>query len=299
MDVPLPRFSVIVPAYQVQAYLPACLDSVLTQSYGDDTLTAHALRAIADRLKETGEPDVLVHAVAHAHRDGRVERDAAGMVLTEFLPPARAHYRRYRTPGAAVRPAGRLRHALIRFGLHRTHRLLRLAQAAAGRLAKAAVKAARAGRSALLRLHYRVQLRLPLRADRAVFAAHRDRGHGCHPGALEQAFRAQAPQVRTAWIAAPEHHRTVPPGPRRIAPGPAAYWTALARSRYVVSNDHLGLVKRPGQVFVQTRHGTPAQAQVVPLDERPPVPSAAAAFARPPLATVPRPAAAPTVAERL
>ncbi|MFE2267303.1 bifunctional glycosyltransferase/CDP-glycerol:glycerophosphate glycerophosphotransferase [Streptomyces griseosporeus] len=507
----MPRFSVIVPAYQVQAYLPACLESVLTQSYadlelivvddcspdacgeiageyaardrrvrtlrlprragaggaraagaagatgdyllfldGDDTLTAHALRAIADRLKETGEPDVLVHAVAHAHWDGRVERDAAGPVLTErgpapfrledrpgllrlpavarnkvcrrefteregltfadgsfadvswscsllmaaesittldrvcvhhrrhrpgaaargpardpfdvfesydrifafverrpelarwrpvlfrrmadhfaalaarpeetepsarpdrtahaaqphatqhtarqdatehdarpdraapgarararararaeFLRLARPHYRRYRTPGAAVRPAVRLRHALIRFGLHRTHRILRLAHAAGGRLAKAALKAARAGRSALLRLHYRVQLRLPLRADRAVFAAHRDRGHGCNPGALEQAFRAHAPQVRTAWIAAPEHHRTIPPGPRRITPGTAAYWTALARSRYVVSNDHLDLVKRPGQVFVQTRHGTPLKHMGLDLLERP------------------------------
>src|SRR3954466_10109394 len=115
----VPRFSVIVPAYKVQAYLSACLESVLSQSYedlelipvddrspdacgeiadefaardprvravhlarntgrgsarnpgvsaatgaylvfldGDDTLTPHALRAIADRLKETGEPDV-------------------------------------------------------------------------------------------------------------------------------------------------------------------------------------------------------------------------------------------------
>ncbi|CAM5250325.1 hypothetical protein STENM223S_03304 [Streptomyces tendae] len=125
MDVPVPRFSVIVPAYQVQAYLHACLESVLAQSYpdfevivvddcspdacgaiadefaaldprvrvvrlprneglgparnagmerasgdylvfldGDDTLTEHALRSIADRIKETGEPDVLVYDYA-------------------------------------------------------------------------------------------------------------------------------------------------------------------------------------------------------------------------------------------
>ncbi|MYR88482.1 glycosyltransferase, partial [Streptomyces sp. SID685] len=31
----MPRFSVIVPCYQVQAYLRECLDSVLAQSYGD------------------------------------------------------------------------------------------------------------------------------------------------------------------------------------------------------------------------------------------------------------------------
>ncbi|MET7615000.1 glycosyltransferase family 2 protein, partial [Streptomyces seoulensis] len=36
----MPRFSVIVPAYQVQAYLAECLDSVLAQSYPDFELIA-------------------------------------------------------------------------------------------------------------------------------------------------------------------------------------------------------------------------------------------------------------------
>ncbi|AYN41035.1 glycosyltransferase [Streptomyces dangxiongensis] len=36
----MPRFSVIVPCYQVQAFLPECLDSVLQQSFGDFELIA-------------------------------------------------------------------------------------------------------------------------------------------------------------------------------------------------------------------------------------------------------------------
>ncbi|MCZ9344112.1 glycosyltransferase, partial [Streptomyces sp. TRM76130] len=36
----MPRFSVIVPAYQVQAYLHACLESVLSQSFPDLELVA-------------------------------------------------------------------------------------------------------------------------------------------------------------------------------------------------------------------------------------------------------------------
>lgn len=454
----MPRFSVIVPAYQVQAYLSECLDSVLSQSYpdleliavddcspdacgtiideyaardarvqalhlpenqglggarnagmaqargdyllfldSDDTLTPDALRAIADRIKETGDPDVLVYDYARTFWTGRAERNRVAPQLTEqgpvpfrledrpgllrvlmvawnkayrrefveendfvfppgyyedtpwtypvlmtaesiatldrvcvdyrqrrrgsilgttsrrhfdifgqydrvfafieerpelarwrpvlfrrmidhfttvftrrdrlpkgsraaFLRTARAYYRRYQSRGTPVPWRTRLRHGLVHYGLHRTYRALQLAMSARRRALKAGVKSARALRSALLQLHYRVQLRLPLRADRAVFAAYWNRGHSCNPGALEKAFRTHAPHIRTAWIARAEHHHTIPPGPRRLRPGTFGYWTALARSKYLVNNVNFDrrLQKRPGQVFVQTQHGTPS-----------------------------------------
>ncbi|MEV5955862.1 CDP-glycerol glycerophosphotransferase family protein [Streptomyces sp. NPDC051987] len=465
----MPRFSVIVPAYQVQAYLPACLESVLSQSYpdleliavddcspdasgaiideyaagdarvralhlpenqglggarnagaarargdyllfldGDDTLTPDALRAIADRIKETGDPDVLVYDHVRTFCTGPAERDRFASQLTEegpapfrlddrpgllrvlmvawnkayrrefverhgftfppgyyedtpwtypvlmtaesiatldrvcveyrqrrqgsilsttsrghfdvfdqydrvfafldrrpelacwrpvlfrrmvdhfttvftrrdrlpkgsraeFLRTARAHYRRYRSAGTPVPWRTRLRHGLVRYGLHRTYRALQLAMSGRRRALKACVKSARGLRSALLLLHYRVQLRLPLRADRAVFAAYWNRGHSCNPGALEKAFRTHAPHIRTAWIARPEHHHTIPPGPRRLRPGTFAYWTALARSKYLVNNVNFDrrLRKRPGQVFVQTQHGTPLKHMGLDLQEHP------------------------------
>ncbi|MFF7351916.1 MULTISPECIES: bifunctional glycosyltransferase/CDP-glycerol:glycerophosphate glycerophosphotransferase [Streptomyces] len=461
----MPRFSVIVPAYKVQAYLSECLDSVLSQSYpdleliavddcspdacgaiideyaardtrvrpvhltanqglgrarnagmaeasgdylvfldSDDTLTPDALRAIADRLKESGEPDVLVYDYARTYWDGRTVRNQLAAPLTEqgpapfrledrpgllrvlmvawnkayrrefvedngfgfppgyyedtpwtfpvlmtaesiatldrvcvhyrqrrqgsilgttsrghfdlfeqydrvfdyveerpelarwrpelfrrmidhyatvftkrgrlprgshgeFLCRARAHYRRYRVPGTRMRR----RSILVRFGLHRTFRALQLASAVRRRALKAAVKLARALRTGALRLHYRIQLRLPVRSDRAVFASGAGRGHGGDPGALEEAFRAHAPHIRTAWIARPEHQHTLPPGPRRLRPGTAAYWTALARSRFLVTDDDLGrgLRKRPGQLLIQTRQGTPLKHMGLDLQERP------------------------------
>ncbi|MGW0913162.1 bifunctional glycosyltransferase/CDP-glycerol:glycerophosphate glycerophosphotransferase [Streptomyces sp. NPDC002784] len=461
----MPRFSVIVPAYKVQAHLHACLESVLSQSCADleliavddaspdacgaiigefaardprvrpvrlarrqgpgparnagmseatgdyllfldgaDTLTPGALQAVADRLKETGEPDVLVHDHARVLRTGETVRDAAWVQLTEqgpapfrledrpsllrlpavawnkvcrrefvereglsfppgshegtpwaypvlmtaesvatldrvcvhhrrrredgasrrpfdvfeqydrlfafldgrprlarwrpvlfrgmvdhlaavsarvgrlprgsraeFLRLARAHCRRHRAPGAPVPLRDRPRHALVRLGLHRTFRLLRLAAAGHHRAVKFTAKTAGALRSAALRLHYRVQLRLPLRRDRAVFCAYGGQGHGCNPGALERAFRTHAPHIRTAWIAHPAHHHTVPAATRRITPGTAAYWTALARSAYLIDNvglDHR-LVKRPGQTVVQTQHGTPLKHLGLDLRERP------------------------------
>ncbi|WP_314223219.1 bifunctional glycosyltransferase/CDP-glycerol:glycerophosphate glycerophosphotransferase [Streptomyces zaehneri] len=465
----MPRFSVIVPAYKVQAYLHECLESVLSQSFADlelivvddrspdacgeiidefaardtrvravhlpenvglgqarnagleratgdyllfldsdDTLTPDALRAIADRLRETDEPDVLVYDYASTYWSGETVRNqfaaqlseegtapfrledrpgllrvlmvawnkayrrefVEGVGLTfpsgyyedtpwtypalmaaeslatldrvcvhyrqrrrgnilsttsrghfdvfeqydrvfafveqrpelahwrpvlfrrmvdhlstvftkrdrlprgsraEFLRRARAHYRRYRTPGVPVPLRSRLRHTLVHFGVHRTYRVLQASMTVRRRTHKAVSKLARGLRAAVLQAHYRVQLKLPLRADRAVFAAYWGRGHSCNPGALEAAFRTFAPQVRTAWIARPEHQASVPPGPRQVRPGTAAYWTALARSKYLVNNVNFDrrLVKRPGQVFVQTQHGTPLKHMGLDLQERP------------------------------
>ncbi|MCF1597842.1 bifunctional glycosyltransferase/CDP-glycerol:glycerophosphate glycerophosphotransferase [Streptomyces muensis] len=465
----MPRFSVIVPAYKVQAYLHECLESVLSQSYpdleliavddcspdvcgaiidefaardqrvrpvhltenqglgparnagvaaatgdylifldSDDTLTPDALHAIADRLKETGEPDVLVYDYARTFWTGETIRNQVAALLCEegpapfrladrpgllrllmvawnkayrrefveeegfafppgyyedtpwtypvlmtaesiatldrvcvhyrqrrrgailgtvsprhfdifeqyervfayvdqnpelarwrpmlfrrmvdhlvvvfarrdrlprrsraaFLRKARTHYRRYRSPGVPVPPRARVHHTLIRLGLHRTYRALQLTFALARRTAKVADRLLKGLRSAALRLHYRIQRGLPVRADRAVFAAHGVRGHGCHPGALEQAFRTHAPHIRTAWVTEAEQDDSVPSGTRRLRPGSAAYWTALARSKYLVHNAGFDrrLVKRPGQVFVQTQRGTPLKHKGLDLRERP------------------------------
>ncbi|MEU6381451.1 bifunctional glycosyltransferase family 2 protein/CDP-glycerol:glycerophosphate glycerophosphotransferase [Streptomyces sp. NPDC046909] len=465
----MPRFSVIVPAYKVQAYLHECLESVLSQSCpdlelivvddgspdacgeiigefaardarvrpvrlaesqgpgparnagmavatgdyllfldGDDTLTPGAVEAIADRLKETGEPDVLVYDFAVTHWSGEAVRNALAAQLTEqgpapfrledrpgllrvlmvawnkahrrefvereglsfppgfyedtpwsypvlmaaetvatldrvcvhyrqrrqgnilrtssrrhfdvfdqydrvfayvdarpelaqwrpvlfrrmvdhfstvftkrdrlphgtraeFLRRARADYLRHRSPGHPVPLRSRFRHSLVRLSLHRTYRVLESAQRLGHRTGTVASRLARALRAAALQLHYRIQLRLPLREDRAVFAAYWNRGHSCNPGALEEAFRTYAPHIRTAWIATAEHQHTIPTGTRRLRPGTAAYWTALARSKYLVNNVNFDrrLVKRPGQVFVQTQHGTPLKHMGLDLQERP------------------------------
>ncbi|WP_405831411.1 CDP-glycerol glycerophosphotransferase family protein [Streptomyces sp. NBC_01176] len=465
----MPRFSVIVPAYKVQAYLHECLESVLEQSCpdleliavddcspdacgaiidefadrdarvrpvhlprnvglgharnagleqatgdylvfldGDDTLAPDALHAIAGRLKETGEPDVLVYDYARTYWSGEAVRNqfaaqlteegpapfrlddrpgllkvlmvvwnkayrrefveragftfppgyyedtpwtypvltSAGTIATldrvcvhyrqrrqgnilgtssrkhfdifaqydrvfahldahpelehwrpvlfrrmvdhlstvftkrgrlprgtraEFLRAARAHYRRHRAPGAPVRLRTRVRHGLVRLGNHRTYRLLSLASRVHKKTLRRTKELLRRARGAALQFHYRVQLRLPLRADRAVFSSYWGRGHGCNPGALESAFRDLAPHIRTAWIAHPEHHHTVPRSTRRLRPGTAGYWTALARSKYLVNNVNFDrrLVKRRGQVMIQTQHGTPLKHMGLDLQDRP------------------------------
>ena len=387
----MPRFSVIVPAYQVQAYLRECLESVLTQSYpdleliavddcspdacgavidefaardprvrpvhlpanvglgparnagmaratgdylvfldGDDTLTPDALLAVADRLKETGDPDVLVYDYARAYWTGEtvrnqvadrlaqhgpapftladrpgllgllavawnkayrrefVEREGftfppgyyedtpwtypvlmtAGTIATldrvcvhyrqrraggilhttserhfevfgqydrvfahldahpglerwrpvlfrrmvdhlltvytrpdrlprgsraAFLRRARDQYRLHRTPGAPVPARTRVRHALVRFGLHRTYRTLRLASALGRRAGRLRRRALRGLRRVLLGAHYRLQRLLPLDSRRV--AAGRV---WCSSGRAAQAVRTCGAWSRTA-----------------------------------------------------------------------------------------------------
>ncbi|MEV7237088.1 bifunctional glycosyltransferase family 2 protein/CDP-glycerol:glycerophosphate glycerophosphotransferase [Streptomyces sp. NPDC051020] len=465
----MPRFSVIVPAYRVQAYLDESLDSVLTQSFedfeiiavddcspdscgaiidgfaardsrvralhlpenvglglarnagiaqatgdylifldSDDTLAPGALRAIADRIGETGEPDVLVYDYARTYWTGASVRNtfaehlaetgpvtftladrpgllkvlmvvwnkayrrtfveaegftfppgyyedtpwtypvlmAAGSIAvldqvcvgyrqrrqgnilsttsrkhfdifdqydrvfafidarpalaawrpvifrrmldhfstlfttrgrlahgsrTEFFRRARAHCARYRTPGAPVPCRARLRHALIRVGAHRTYRALWTAKLLLGRLRRLTGAVRRVARAASLQAYYRIQLRLPVRADRAVFAAYWHRGYACNPAAIEAKARELVPGLHTSWICGPEDAHTVPTGTRPLAPGTYRYWQALARSKYLVNNVNFDrrLVKRPGQVLLQTHHGTPLKTMGLDLRDRP------------------------------
>ncbi|TLS46435.1 bifunctional glycosyltransferase family 2 protein/CDP-glycerol:glycerophosphate glycerophosphotransferase [Streptomyces montanus] len=188
-----------------------------------------------------------------------------------FLRQARAYCHRYRSPGAPPRARTRIRHALVRMGAHRTYRALALAGNLQRRVRRFTGATLHAIRGAALQAHYRVQRLLPLRAQDAVFSAYWGRGYGCNPAAIEKKARELAPGIRTAWIAHPTHHHTVPPGTRRLTPGTAAYWTALARSKYLVNNVNFDrrLVKRRGQVFVQTQHGTPLKRMGLDLLDRP------------------------------
>ncbi|MFI1592019.1 CDP-glycerol glycerophosphotransferase family protein [Streptomyces halstedii] len=189
----------------------------------------------------------------------------------QFFRRARAHCARHRSPGAAVPRRARLRHALFRLGAHRTYRTLWAGQRVYRGVRQAATAARRAVRAAALQLHYRLQLCLPLRPAEAVFAAYWNRGYTCSPAALEATARALVPGLRTTWICRPEDAHTVPGATRVVHPGTAAYWTALARSRYLVNNVNFDrrLVKRRGQIMVQTHHGTPLKTMGTDLVHRP------------------------------
>ncbi|MFJ8018065.1 CDP-glycerol glycerophosphotransferase family protein [Streptomyces sp. NPDC096339] len=195
----------------------------------------------------------------------------------EFFKRASTLLRRYRAPGRggalplSLSRTEQLRHALMRLGLRRTYRLLSVLRSAARATGRGGAALGRGLRESALRLHYRTQRLLPLRPELAVFSAYWHGGYACNPAAIEAKLRELAPRMRTAWICDPEHAATLPRETTALRPGSAAYWTALARATYLTTNVNFerALVKRPGQVLLQTQHGTPLKRVGLDLQDRP------------------------------
>ncbi|WP_406366970.1 CDP-glycerol glycerophosphotransferase family protein [Streptomyces sp. NBC_01546] len=192
----------------------------------------------------------------------------------EFFSRASALLRRYRAPGArplSLSRTDRIRHLLMRLGVRRTYRLLSALRSCGLSTGRGASALGRGLRETALRLHYRVQRLLPLRPEFAVFSAYWHGGYACNPAAIEAKLRELAPRMRTAWICDPAHAATLPRETKALRPGSAAYWTALARASYLVTNVNFErtLVKRPGQIVVQTQHGTPLKRVGLDLQDRP------------------------------
>ncbi|MFD3410972.1 CDP-glycerol glycerophosphotransferase family protein [Streptomyces cyaneofuscatus] len=188
-----------------------------------------------------------------------------------FFRRATASCRRYRTPGAPAPRRARLRHGLLRLGARRTYRALAATRRIGDGLRRGAAALRRAVRGAVLQAHYRVQLRLPLRPRDAVFAASGGGGYAGSPAAIEAKARDLVPGLRTTWICDPRHAHTVPPATRTLTPGTFAYGSALARSTYLVNDAAFDrrLVKRRGQVLLQTHRGTPLRTVGTDLLDRP------------------------------
>ncbi|ONK13928.1 CDP-glycerol glycerophosphotransferase family protein [Streptomyces sp. MP131-18] len=179
----------------------------------------------------------------------------------EFFRRSGALCRRHRAAAGATALGGRrrtagLRQLLLRLGARRAFHLLLSAHRVAGRL-RARTRGRLRGR--LLRVHYRLQLRRPLDRKLAVFSTESG-GYTGHPAAIEAKLRELAPAVRTAWITRPgPGPGPLPEGVPALTPGTRRYLRAVARARYLVSDAAFPdtLVKRPGQLRLQTHGGTP------------------------------------------
>ncbi|HEY8983262.1 MAG TPA: CDP-glycerol glycerophosphotransferase family protein, partial [Streptomyces sp.] len=119
--------------------------------------------------------------------------------------------------------------------------------------------------------YYRAQRMLPVKKDTAVFAAYWNADYACNPAAIDQKLREIAPAVKPTWVLKPNPRNRPPAGTPTVHPGSFGFWRAMARSQYFVNNVNFPtkVVKRRGQVFVQTHHGTPLKRMGVDQVEYP------------------------------
>jgi CDP-glycerol glycerophosphotransferase len=124
----------------------------------------------------------------------------------------------------------------------------------------AALKLAEHGRiqrRVLRDMYYPIQQRRGLK-DAVVFISFKGKQASDNPLGIAAELRRRGDTREHIW-AVNDWSVPVPDGAKPVLMGTEGYWDALARSRYIISNDDMptGYEKRPGQVYLQTWHGTP------------------------------------------
>ncbi|MFE2737866.1 CDP-glycerol glycerophosphotransferase family protein [Streptomyces sp. NPDC059349] len=178
----------------------------------------------------------------------------------KFFHCASAHFLRYK-PADYQRPANLngVRHAMLERDSYSGYRALQLANRKRRSVRTLAAKARKKAAEVAKEGAYREQLRHPIEEDLAVFSAYWDRGVTCNPGAISAKLAELAPQIRQVWVVRRDDVPLVPAGIDYVVPGSHRYWSVLARAKYLVNNVNFpdSVIKRPGQIHVQTHHGTP------------------------------------------
>jgi CDP-glycerol glycerophosphotransferase len=115
----------------------------------------------------------------------------------------------------------------------------------------------RVQRKVLRSLYYPVQQRLPLR-DAVLFISWKGKACSDNPRGIADELRRRGDTREHIW-AVNDWSIPVPDGSTPVLAGTEDYYEAVARSRYLITNDDMQpwYQKRNGQIYVQTWHGTP------------------------------------------
>ncbi|MEU8541661.1 bifunctional glycosyltransferase family 2 protein/CDP-glycerol:glycerophosphate glycerophosphotransferase [Streptomyces sp. NPDC048717] len=126
-------------------------------------------------------------------------------------------------------------------------------------------------RKRLLETYYKTQRMLPVKNDVAVFAAYWNASYSCNPAAIHEKMKELAPGIKAVWVLKNNATSRPPKGVTVVHPGSIGFWKAMARGKYFINNVNFppSVVKREGQVHLQTHHGTPLKRMGVDLAEYP------------------------------
>lgn len=109
------------------------------------------------------------------------------------------------------------------------------------------------------RLYYFLERLRPIDPNLVVFSEYWGNGYGCNPRAIFERLAEVAPNMKAVWLITAQQAVHLPPGTAHLAPDSWRRYSLFARGKYFVNNVNFPgtLVKRPGQVHLQTMHGTP------------------------------------------
>lgn len=153
-------------------------------------------------------------------------------------------------------------------GSYTAHRARQAARDRRARTTAALRRRKKTLRARVMRAAYRTDLHRPLDPHLAVYGAYWNRGVACNPAAIHAKARELAPHIRGVWVVSSRHRDRMEPGVPYVIEGSRAYWRAMATATYLINNSSFpgGFTKRPGQVYLQTHHGTPLKT--MGLDQR-------------------------------
>jgi CDP-glycerol glycerophosphotransferase len=218
---------------------------------------------------------MVEHLLSILHKNSRVHATQWRAFFDRFA----AAYDRYR-PESYAPPAGRpgaklravARHSYPTFrALHLSGVAARKANAAYRSARKSAKKTLRKARNFLLRRYYTIQRHLPMDENLAVYSAYWMKAYGCNPAAIYEEAARVAPHVRGLWVARKDFRHAMPKGVPYVTPAQFGYYRALARAKFLINNVNFPnyVVKRRGQIHIQTQHGTPLKKMGLDLLDHP------------------------------
>jgi CDP-glycerol glycerophosphotransferase len=225
-----------------------------------DELAAHGTPAAVAELASAmiAEQHAMLDVVLPADRQRFVGRAALSVAV---------HGAGIRKPSGFV---ARLERRGLTAGSYRVIRLVaRLRRT--GRMARSlprwVPRNRRAAEARLRGLRYAAHRRRPLDPDLVAFSAYWGQAFSCNPRAIYLRMRELRPHLRGVWVVKAGSEHLLPAGVPHVLEGSDAYYSLMARATYLVNNVNFpnDVVKRPGQVHLQTHHGTPLKTMGLDL----------------------------------